>query len=77
MSTEETTTPVITPAVKAPEPKTAKATADFHIAPENRAPGLWEITPNEDGTITAKHSMIGQTFVGDLATFNKAMSLSA
>jgi hypothetical protein len=77
MSAEESTTPAITPVVKAPEPKASKAAVDFHIAPENRVPGLWEITSNEDGTITAKHSMTGQTFVGEMADFNKAMSFKA
>ncbi len=64
-------TTATTPELKTPAPATANT---FSIDPDSRVPGLWEISPNEDGTINAVHSMTGQAFTGDLADFNKAMS---
>jgi hypothetical protein len=63
----------VTPAAVTPAAVTPAEVA-FHIAPVNKAPGLWEITPDDAG-IRAVHSLSGQVFVGAMADFNKAMAI--
>ncbi len=67
-------TTAVTPTAVTPAAPTVTPTAAFHIAPVNKAPGLWEITPDDAG-IRAVHSMSGQVFVGAMADFNKAMAI--
>jgi hypothetical protein len=64
-----------TPAVVQPAAKQSTPAANFSIDPLNKAPGLWEISAQEDGTIRAVHSMVGQVFVGSMADFNAAMAI--